>query len=164
VEPEKRAEPAPAVRKAEPPKEPSKEPPKENPVPEQVKPPLPAEKIEPKTENNTSLGKQVVISRGTQINAVLDNAYDYDSVHDGMRVTLWVEAPLERSGAVVIKSGAKVDAVIHKSARKHELELEILEIESVTGKRLKSMNTSYKASAFKKGEKFKINLDWHRLN
>ena len=123
----------------------------------------PTGKTEPKPVNN-SLGKQVVIARGTRIDAVLNNTYDYDSVQDGMRVTLQVETPLERSGVVVIHSGAKVNALIHKSTRKRELELEILEVESVTGKRLKSMNTTFKASAFARGEIFKINLDYNRLN
>ena len=110
------------------------------------------------------MGKQVVIPRGTRVDAVLDTPYAYASAQNGMNVALRVETPLERSGVVVVEAGAKVYAVLHKNARKEELELIITEVESVTGKRIRCMNTSNKAASFKKGEKFKVNLDYNRLN
>jgi len=106
----------------------------------------------------------VVISRGTRIDVVLNETYDFNSVHDGMRIALSVETLLERSGVVVVQTGAKVNAMIRKNTRKRELELEILEVESVTGNALKTMNTTFRSSVFQKGEKFKINLDYNRLN
>jgi outer membrane biosynthesis protein TonB len=141
---------------------PVKETPKTAVAPKKENPPQTT--VQPKSEDKPSLGKQVVIPRGTRVDAVLNDSYQYHLVQDGMKITLSVETDLERSGVVVVKAGAKVHAVLHKNARKTEMELIITEIESVTGTRLKSMSTSFKASSFQKGEKYKINLDYNRLN
>jgi len=112
----------------------------------------------------TNLGKQVVIPRGTRVDAVLNNTYEYDSASDGMPVVLSVISPIERSGVTVIMSGAKVHALLHKNMRKRELEIDIIEVESVTGQRLKTLNSTYKAPAFRQGEQFKMNLEYDRVN
>ena len=109
------------------------------------------------------LGKEVVIGRGTKVKAALDNSYDYDSAEDGERVTLSVSEPLERSGMTVIPVGQKVYAILHKNPRKRELELEMLEVESITRQRLKSLNNTYKSAAFRQGSQFKIALEYDRM-
>ncbi len=108
-------------------------------------------------------GKQIVIPRGTRIDLILDNSYDYDSTPDGTRITLSVSEVFERSGIKVIMSGAKAYALLHKNTRKRELEMEMLEVESVTGQRLRSLNTTYKASVFRQGERYKMNLEYSRF-
>ena len=125
---------------------------------------VPAKKSPPAPPLPPFLRKQVVISRGTRIEATLQQTYDYHSAQDGMRITLSVETPLERSGIVVVKKGAKVEAILRKNTQKSELELVILEVESASGKPLKSINTTYRAPAFQKGEKFRVNLDYNRIN
>lgn len=109
------------------------------------------------------LGKEVVIGRGTKVKATLDNSYEYDSAEDGERVTLSVSEPLERSGMTIIPVGLKAYAILHKNPRKRELELEMLEIESITRQRLKSLNNTYKAAAFRQGSQFKIALEYDRM-
>jgi len=115
----------------------------------------------PKT---SSLGKQVVIGRGTHFDATINESYNYDTVQDKMKITLSVNEPLVRSGVVLVQQGAKAHAIIHKYPKKNEMVLEITEVESVTGKRLKTLDSSHKATSFKKGDKFRVNLDYNRLN
>jgi serine/threonine protein kinase len=124
----------------------------------------PAIKATLEAEQSASLGKQVVIARGTRIDAVMDNSYEFSSVADGARVTLTVEGALERSGVVVVGAGAKVHALLRKNTRRQELELEVVEVESVTGKRLKAMGGTLRAGAFRKGERVRVLLDYNRLN
>ncbi|MDR2915726.1 MAG: serine/threonine protein kinase [Tannerella sp.] len=116
-----------------------------------------------RSAGKTTTGKQIVIPRGTRIDLILDNSYEYDSAPDGMRITLSVSEVFERSGIRVIMPGAKAYALLHKNTRKRELEIEMLEVESVTGQRLRSLNTTYKASAFRQGERFKMNLEYSRF-
>jgi len=126
-------------------------------------------KDEKKSESDTkpqvaSLGKTVLIPRGSEIKATLDQACDYDSVTNGMSVTLSVAEPFVRSGLTIIPTGAKVHAKLYQNTRKRELELQLLEVDSITGKRLKLLNTTYQAAAFSQGEWFKMNLEYDRMN
>jgi serine/threonine-protein kinase len=140
----------------QPPKEQPKEtPPKETPPPAQ-----------PETDAGTTpLERQVVVPRGTRVDVALDMAYDYDTAPDGTVVTLSVrEQVVLRSGVTIIRPGAKASAMLRKQPRRKTLTLEMLEVECVTGRKLKALNTTYKAAAFRQGETFKVNLEYNRVN
>jgi outer membrane biosynthesis protein TonB len=109
------------------------------------------------------LNKQVVISRGTPVDVVLDRSYDYDSATDKTQVTLSVTEAVVISGVTVIPVGAKAYALLHKSARWRELELEMLEVESITGQKLKTLHSTSKSVSFPQGKRFKIHLEYNRL-
>ncbi|MDR1337059.1 MAG: hypothetical protein LBK22_09540, partial [Tannerella sp.] len=135
--------------------QPPKEQPKETPPPAQSE-----------TDAGTaSLDRQVVVPRGTRVNVTLDAAYDYDTAPDGTVVTLSVAEPVVlRSGVTIIRSGAKASARLRKQPRRKTLTLEMLEVECVTGRKLKTLNTTCKATAFRQGETFKVNLEYNRVN
>ena len=135
----------------------AKEPEKTSPVVTQ-----PTEQVNPQA--NASIGKQVVIPRGTPLTIVMDNSYEYDSAPDGVRINLSVAESFERSGRTVVRVGAKVHAVLRKNTKRRELEFEIINVESVTGKNLQALKTTYRASAFRQGERFKMNLDFDRID
>jgi serine/threonine-protein kinase len=111
----------------------------------------------------TTEGKLAVIPRGAQIKLVLDDPYTYDSAPDRAQVTLSVAEAFERSGITVVAPGAKAFALLYRNTRKRELEIRMLEVESVTGKRLKALNTTYKAPSFRQGEPFKMMLEYDRF-
>lgn len=118
------------------------------------------------SENRTekrSLSKSVVIPRGMLIDVVLDQAYDYDMVTGDMHVTLSVANAVERSGITVIEAGAKTYAVLRKNTRRNELELEMLEVESVTGQRLKTFHSTFKGTGFPQGKQFRISMQYNRV-
>ena len=111
-----------------------------------------------------TIEKSVVIPRGTRVDLILDHSYEYNTAPDEARVTLSVAEAIERSGIIIISARAKAYAKLSKNTRKEELELEIFEVESVTGQRLQSLKTSYKAAAFRQGERFKLLLEYNRVN
>jgi serine/threonine-protein kinase len=121
------------------------------------------ETVHPEPPAAMKLNKQVVISRGTPVDVVLDQSYDYDSATDKTRVTLSVAETLVVSGVTVIPAGAKAYALLHKHSRPRELELEILEVESITGQKLKSMKATSNGVSFPQGKRFKIHLEYNRL-
>ena len=106
----------------------------------------------------------MVISRGTKIEAALDNSYNYDSARDETRVTLSLTTDFVRRGILVIQSGAKVNAILQKNVKKNKLELEIFDVKCITGQGLKTLKTMFKTPSFKQGEKFKIEPDFNRIN
>jgi hypothetical protein len=122
----------------------------------------PAVSLETKTVT-TRLDRQVVVPRGTRVDVILDTSYDYDSATNKTRVTLSVVNAVECSGVTVIAAGAKAYALLHKNIRRRELELEMLEVESVTGRKLKALHTTSKDAAFPQGKTFKINLEYNRI-
>jgi serine/threonine protein kinase len=108
--------------------------------------------------------RTVVIPRGTRIDLLLDDSYAYDSaVSDGMRVSLSVSEAVVHSGVTVIRAGAKAYALLHRNTRRRELELEMLEVESITGQRLKSLKTTCRNVRFTQGARFRMNLEYNRL-
>jgi serine/threonine-protein kinase len=107
--------------------------------------------------------KPVVIPRGTRIDLLLDNSYDYDSAPDNIRISLSVPEAVVHSGVTIVRAGAKGYALLHKNTRRGELELEMLEVESITGQRLKSLNTTYKSIRFVQGNRFRMNLEYNRM-
>ncbi|MDR1330546.1 MAG: protein kinase [Tannerella sp.] len=145
----------------QPPKEQPKEtPPKETPARE-MPPPAQSET----DAGTTSLDRQAVVPRGTRVDVSLDAAYDYDTAPDGAVVSLSVMEPVVlRSGVTIIRPGAKASALLRRQPRRKTLTLEMLEVECVTGRKLKTLNTTYKATAFRQGETFKVNLEYNRVN
>ena len=122
------------------------------------------EKVTPAAKSETAtLEKIVVIPRGTNVDLIMDNSFDYASGRDRSRITLTVASSIEQSGVTVIAAGAKAYAYLRKSRRTRSLEFEMLEVESVTGQKLKSMRTIYKSSTIQQGAKFKMTLDYNRL-
>ncbi|MDR1601410.1 MAG: protein kinase [Tannerella sp.] len=132
---------------------------------EETKQPEEVKQDQEKTETGTTktLGKQVVIPRGTRVDLVIDTPCDYDSATDRMRVTLSVVAAVECSGVTIIAAGAKAYALLHKNSRRRELELEMLDVESVTGQKLKALHTTYKDAGFTRGKTLKMNLEFNRM-
>jgi hypothetical protein len=80
-----------------------------------------------------------------------------------MCVTLSVVNAVECSGVTVIAAGAKAYALLRKNMRRRELELEMPEVESVTGRKLKALHTTGKDVAFPQGKTFKMNLEFDRM-
>jgi hypothetical protein len=80
-----------------------------------------------------------------------------------MRVTLSVAVAVECSGVTVVAAGAKAYALLHKNSRRRELELEMLEVESITGQKLKALHTTCKDAGFPGGKTFKMNLEFNRM-
>ena len=117
-----------------------------------------------KSSANVPLSKSVVIPRGTKVDLIMDGAYDYESAKDKSRVTLTVTEPVVRSGVTIIAAGAKANAILHKNNRLRSLELELVDVESVTGKKLSSLRTTAKAAIIQPGTKFKMTLDYNRLD
>jgi serine/threonine-protein kinase len=118
----------------------------------------------PKDSPPEVLPGQVVIPRGTRIDMLLDDTYEYASTPDGgVRVTLSVTEPVIRSGVTVVRAGAKVHALLHKNTRRRELELEMQEVESVTGQRLKSLKATFRSARFVQGAQFHMNLEYNRV-
>jgi serine/threonine protein kinase len=117
----------------------------------------------PSANGASALPVQVVIPRGTRVNTRLDETCEYDSVPDGMRVTLSVSEPLVHAGVTVVPAGAKAYALLRKNTRRRELELEILEVESITGQRLKALKTTYRNARFAQGNPFRVNLEYNRI-
>ncbi|MDR1676666.1 MAG: protein kinase [Tannerella sp.] len=131
-------------------------PPEETELPAEVKP-------DPPKPPSTTLSRKIVVFRGTPVEIALDAPCDYDKATDRMRVTLSVVKAVECSGVTVITVGSKAYALLHRNTGRRELELEMVEVESVTGRKLKSLHTTYKASGFAKGTTFKMNLEYDRL-
>jgi serine/threonine protein kinase len=107
--------------------------------------------------------KPVVIPRGTRIDLLLNESYDYDSTPDNIRISLSVSEAVVHSGVTIVRAGAKAYALLHKNTRRGELELEMLEVESITGQRLKSLNTTYRNIRFIQGNRFRMNLEYNRM-
>ena len=116
-----------------------------------------------KVSTSVSLTKSIVVSRGTKVDLIMDGAYDYESTKDKSRATLTVAEPVVRSGVTIIAAGAKANAILHKNYRLRSLEIELVDVESVTGKKLPSLRTTYKAATIQPGTKFKMTLDYSRL-
>jgi Serine/threonine protein kinase len=116
-----------------------------------------------KASTSAALDKSVVVPRGTKVDLIMDGAYDYESTKDKSRVTLTVAEPVMRSGVIIIAAGAKASAILHKNNRLRSLEIELVDVESVTGKKLPSLRTTYKAATIQPGTKFKMTLDYSRL-
>ena len=116
-----------------------------------------------KTSTKTSLDKSVVVPRGTRVDLIIDSSYEYGTTNDKMRVSLSVASPIERSGVTIIAAGAKAYALLHKNNRLRSLELEMVEVESITGQKLLSLHTTYKVISIRQGDNFRMTLDYNRL-